>query len=235
MTKRHAETLATMFDEYFADLKPHPATRYADFVVSDVGGGLSPDASAIKRFLDESPKQIAALFGIDRLGAEAYPVPPRPGADVRRTMGLDLAGRSPHDQNEPPRDRLGRQDGLIGRVEPIALAADPLLRRFDIHRAQAARGQHGPPGPFPDADDDVAAVQVVIVVGERADRPQHLGTGGARVQDALNSTRSVSTPRQRRRLSRLTGRIALTDELSLLSGARVQRPSSAPRRVYDRD
>lgn len=24
-----------MFDEHFADLKPHPTTRYADFVVSD--------------------------------------------------------------------------------------------------------------------------------------------------------------------------------------------------------
>ena len=28
VTKRHAETLATMFDEHFVDLKPHPATRY---------------------------------------------------------------------------------------------------------------------------------------------------------------------------------------------------------------
>ena len=39
VTRRHAETLATMFDNQFADLKPHPTTRYADFVVSDVGGG----------------------------------------------------------------------------------------------------------------------------------------------------------------------------------------------------
>ena len=54
MTRRHAETLATMFDDHFADLKPHPAMRYADFVVSDVGGGPSPDASAIiKRFKEE--------------------------------------------------------------------------------------------------------------------------------------------------------------------------------------
>ena len=59
VTKRHAETLATMFDEHFADLKPHPATRYADFVVSDLGGGPSPDASTIiKRFKDEEFPQI---------------------------------------------------------------------------------------------------------------------------------------------------------------------------------
>ena len=59
VTKRHAETLATMFDEQFADLKPRPTTRYADFVVSDVGGGPSPDASTIiKRFKEEEFPQI---------------------------------------------------------------------------------------------------------------------------------------------------------------------------------
>ena len=59
VTRRHAETLAAMFDEHFADLKPHPATRYADFVVSDAGGGPVPDASAIiKRFKEEEFPQI---------------------------------------------------------------------------------------------------------------------------------------------------------------------------------
>ena len=59
VTKRHAETLATMFDEHFADLKPDPTTRIADFVVSDAGGGPAPDPSAIiKRFKDEQFPQI---------------------------------------------------------------------------------------------------------------------------------------------------------------------------------
>ena len=59
VTKRHAETLAGMFDEHFADRKPHPSVRYADFVVSDVGGGPAPDASAIiKRFKEEDYPQI---------------------------------------------------------------------------------------------------------------------------------------------------------------------------------
>ena len=59
VTRRHAETLAEMFDDHFADLKPHPKVRYADFVVSDVGGGPAPDASAIvKRFKDEDFPQI---------------------------------------------------------------------------------------------------------------------------------------------------------------------------------
>ena len=59
VTKRHAETLAEMFDEHFADLKPHPTVRYADFVVSDVGGGPAPDAGAvITRFKEEAFPQI---------------------------------------------------------------------------------------------------------------------------------------------------------------------------------
>ena len=67
VTRRHAESLAEMFDEHFADLKPHPATRYADFVVSDVGGGPAPDASAIvKRFKDEDfPKILVSVNMLD--------------------------------------------------------------------------------------------------------------------------------------------------------------------------
>ena len=54
-------------DEHFADLKPHPATRYADFVVSDVGGGPAPDASAIiKRFKEEEfPKILVSVNMLD--------------------------------------------------------------------------------------------------------------------------------------------------------------------------
>ena len=59
VTRRHAEMLAAMFDEHFADLKPDPATRFADFVVSDVGGGPAPDAgSIIKRFKEDRFPQI---------------------------------------------------------------------------------------------------------------------------------------------------------------------------------
>ena len=67
VTKRHAETLAAMLDEHFADVKPHPATRYADFVVSDVGGGPAPDASAIiKRFKEEEfPKILVSVNMLD--------------------------------------------------------------------------------------------------------------------------------------------------------------------------
>ncbi len=67
VTRRHAETLAEMFDAHFADLKPHPAVRYADFVVSDVGGGPAPDAGAIvKRFKEEGfPKILVSVNMLD--------------------------------------------------------------------------------------------------------------------------------------------------------------------------
>ena len=67
VTRRHAETLAEMFDEHFSDKKPHPTVRYADFVVSDVGGGPAPDASAIvKRFKEEDhPKILVSVNMLD--------------------------------------------------------------------------------------------------------------------------------------------------------------------------
>ncbi len=59
VTKRHAETLARMFDEVFADKKPSPTTRYADFVVSGQGADDSVDGPAkIKRFKREEFPQI---------------------------------------------------------------------------------------------------------------------------------------------------------------------------------
>ena len=59
VTKRHAETLARMFDAEFADKKPSPTTRYADFVVSGMGPDDSVDGQAkIKRFKKEQFPQI---------------------------------------------------------------------------------------------------------------------------------------------------------------------------------
>ena len=67
VTRRHAETLAEMFDTHFSNLKPHPTVRYADFVVSDVGGGPAPDSDAIvKRFKDDDyPKILVSVNMLD--------------------------------------------------------------------------------------------------------------------------------------------------------------------------
>jgi len=59
VTRRHAETLARMFDNVFADKKPSPNVRYADFVVSGLGPEDSVDGLAkIKRFKKEEFPQI---------------------------------------------------------------------------------------------------------------------------------------------------------------------------------
>ncbi len=59
VTKRHAETLARLFDEEFADEKPHPSVRYADYVVSDTGTDDTRDGmSRIRAFKKEKFPQI---------------------------------------------------------------------------------------------------------------------------------------------------------------------------------
>lgn len=59
VSKRHAETLANMFDAEFAHLKPSPEVRYADYVVSGMGPDDTVDGLAkIKRFKKERFPQI---------------------------------------------------------------------------------------------------------------------------------------------------------------------------------
>jgi type I restriction enzyme R subunit len=59
VTKRHAETLARLFDDAFADKKTTPTTRYADFVVSGLGPDDTVDGETkIKRFKKEPFPQI---------------------------------------------------------------------------------------------------------------------------------------------------------------------------------
>lgn len=60
VTKRHAETLATLIDQEFAHLKPSPEVRYADFVVSGLGqGDDTTDAiTRIRRFKREKFPQV---------------------------------------------------------------------------------------------------------------------------------------------------------------------------------
>jgi type I restriction enzyme R subunit len=59
VTKRHAETLARLLDDAFADRKPSPETRFADYVVSGLGTEDSPDGETlIKRFKKERYPEI---------------------------------------------------------------------------------------------------------------------------------------------------------------------------------
>lgn len=72
VTKRHAETLATMFDKAFADKKPSPEVRFADYVVSGFGPDDTIDAMAkIKRFKDEPYPQILVSVNMLDTGFDA--------------------------------------------------------------------------------------------------------------------------------------------------------------------
>jgi type I restriction enzyme R subunit len=67
VTKRHAATLAMMFDDVFADRKPSPEVRYADFAVSDSGSDDSADGLAkIARFKKEPfPRILVSVNMLD--------------------------------------------------------------------------------------------------------------------------------------------------------------------------
>ena len=67
VTKRHAATLAQMFDEAFASEKPSPEMRYADFVVSDAGADDTVNAmDKIKRFKKEPyPRILVSVNMLD--------------------------------------------------------------------------------------------------------------------------------------------------------------------------
>lgn len=67
VTKRHAETLAQMLNQEFADKKPSPTTRYADFVISGLGPEDTVDGTAkIKRFKkEESPQILVSVNMLD--------------------------------------------------------------------------------------------------------------------------------------------------------------------------
>jgi type I restriction enzyme R subunit len=67
VTKRHAETLAKLFDDAYAHEKPAPEVRYADFVVSGFGKDDTTDgATKIKRFKKEPfPKILVSVNMLD--------------------------------------------------------------------------------------------------------------------------------------------------------------------------
>jgi len=67
VTKRHAETLAQMFDDVFMDQKPSPEVRYADYVVSGMGKDDTVDGmSKIRRFKKEAwPKILVSVNMLD--------------------------------------------------------------------------------------------------------------------------------------------------------------------------
>jgi len=72
VNKRHAETLASMFDNEFADKKPTPEVRFADFVISGCGPEDTADAfTKIDRFKKEQFPQILVSVNMLDTGFDA--------------------------------------------------------------------------------------------------------------------------------------------------------------------
>jgi type I restriction enzyme, R subunit len=67
VTRRHAATLAQMFDDAFIDQKDAPEVRYADYVVSGMGSDDTLDSmSKIRRFKREAyPKILVSVNMLD--------------------------------------------------------------------------------------------------------------------------------------------------------------------------
>ncbi len=155
VTKRHAETLARLFDQAFADKKPSPTTRYADFVVSGQGPDDSVDGPVkIKRFKKEEFPQILVSVNmldtgfdcpevrnlvmarfhpkLDPLPADARPRHP-PGARQEALHHVGLHGRHAASwRRRGARRGRGRDRAPGGQAgRPAAPDADARLARRD--------------------------------------------------------------------------------------------------------
>jgi type I restriction enzyme R subunit len=154
VTKAHAETLARMFDEAYADQKPSPEVRYADFVVSGTGKDDTVDALAkIKRFKKEQFPQI--LVSVNMLDT---------GFDCPEVMNLVFARYT--DSVILYRQMRGRGSRKAHR-KPVFTMFD-FVGVTDVHQDEDTYGEGGairetPPRPRPnprtvvtvDADDHI--------------------------------------------------------------------------------
>ena len=80
---------------------------------------------------------------------------------------------------------LRRHDRLVNGIDSVAIAPYPLLRRRELFRRETRRRQRGPAIGFLHAEHDVAAVQALQVVRERANVFQNLRAGGLGIPTRL--------------------------------------------------
>jgi hypothetical protein len=78
VNKRHAETLANMFDQAFADQKPSPDVRFADYVVSGAGTDDTADGHPQAEF----EERCRELMGLGVVQARALQTAERAFASI---------------------------------------------------------------------------------------------------------------------------------------------------------
>lgn len=141
VTKRHAETLATLIDQEFAHLKPSPETRYADYVVSDMGKDDSVDGvTKLRNFKREKFPQV--LVSVNMLDT---------GFDCPEVVNLIFA-RYTHSVTLF-RQMLGRGTRKA-QNKPVFTVFD-FVGVTDVHALDDGYGEGGevidrPPRPRPD-------------------------------------------------------------------------------------
>lgn len=130
--------------------------------------------------------EIRISVGLDRFAAQANIEAPGPLlAAVGSLMRSHVAGRGPDHQDQPVFDHLRRKDRLVDRVDLVTAAPNPALRPLDLFRAQAPGRKNRPAAFLGDADDHVAAIEALEVVGERTKGADHLRAGGLLVPARL--------------------------------------------------
>jgi type I restriction enzyme R subunit len=145
VTKRHAATLAELLDAEFADKKPSPEVRYADYVVSGFGPDDTVDGmTKIKRFKKETYPQILVSVNMLDTGFDCPEVTNLVFARFTRSAILyqQMRGRGTRKADKKPLftmfDFVGVAD-YHGDDEEYAdggvvMAKEPLKKKYEPRR-----------------------------------------------------------------------------------------------------
>jgi superfamily II DNA or RNA helicase len=146
VTKRHAETLARMFDDVFADKKPSPTTRYADFVVSGSRTQLGP----VERVADGNPRlrrlSRAAVNGDRRTSDVGTQICRQKFDDAGAILGCAEAAQSHRLKQmvahrlEKRRDAAGSNESRRDRIRGNSVGSDLSREILRIHDDGRFRG-----------------------------------------------------------------------------------------------
>ena len=129
--------------------------------------------------------QHAVRLRIDGLGAEANPVSALSPNALGRGVRSRITRWRPHHEDVTIIHYFRRDYRLVDGIDSVAIAPYPLLGRRELVRRETGRGQRCPAIFFFHAEHHVAPVQTLQIVGERADRLQHLRAGGLGIPTRL--------------------------------------------------
>ena len=139
-----------------------------------------------RRLLDQR-LEPARSFRVHGFRPDTDPVFPSLAGvrSVRSAMRTFVTWGNPDDQNFAAIQSLRGEDRGVAGLQCLATPAYPSLGGFDLRTAQADRRPLDTAFRFGDSDNHVTAVEILMVVGKRADRLQYLEAGGIGTPDRL--------------------------------------------------